>query len=81
MKFSNFMNSLLTNLMLTEIKLTKIFRLKFMLKRTYLSQYLIDSTNECLKLKLECLEIKNSYILLIDVINFKLRLINFIYLF
>ena len=29
--------------------------------------------------KLKCLEVKNSYILLINIINFKLHLINFVY--
>ena len=33
------------------------------------------------KFKLECLEVKNSYLLLIDIINFKLPLINFEYSF
>ena len=38
-------------------------------------------TNEGSKFKLDCLKFKNSYILMIDVINFKLRLINFVYFF
>ena len=32
--------------------------------------------NECSKSKLGCVKSKNSYILMIDVVNFKLRLIN-----
>ena len=43
MKFSNFMNSLLTSLIPPKIKLVKISRLKFVFKRLYLSQYLMDS--------------------------------------
>ena len=43
MKFSNFMNSLLTNLIAPEIKLAKTSGLKFMFKKPYLSQYLMDS--------------------------------------
>ena len=37
--------------------------------------------NESSKLKLDYMEPKNSYILLINVINFKLRLIKFVYIF
>ena len=33
------------------------------------------------KFKLDCVESKNSYILLIDAISFKLRLINLVYIF
>ena len=33
------------------------------------------------KIKLDCIKYKNSYVLLIDDINFKLRLINFVYFF
>ena len=52
-----------------------------MFKKPYLSQYLMDSTNEGSKFKLDCVQSKNSYISLINVINFKLRLINFVYFF
>ena len=38
-------------------------------------------TNEGSKLKLDCVEFENGYILLIYNINFKLRLINFTYFF
>ena len=38
-------------------------------------------TNEGSKFKLDCIKTKNSYILLIDDINFKLCLIDFVYLF
>ena len=44
MKFSSFMNSLLTNLIPLEINLVKISRLKFMFKMLFLSQYLMDSS-------------------------------------
>ena len=50
-----------------------------MFRKLYLSQYLMDSTNEGSKFKLDCEESKNM--LLINVINFKLRLINFVYIF
>ena len=50
MEFTNFINSLLTNLIPP-------------------------------KFKLDCLESKYSYILLINAINFKLCLINFVYFF
>ena len=39
------------------------------------------STNDSSKFKLDCAKSDNSYILLIDVINFKLRFINFVYFF
>ena len=61
MKFSNFVNSLLTNLVPPEIKLAEISRLKFMFKRPYLSQYLTDAANKGSNIKLECLEVKNTY--------------------
>ena len=38
-------------------------------------------TNEGSKFELDCVEFKNSYILGITVINFKLCLINFVYMF
>ena len=37
--------------------------------------------NEGSKFKLESLEVKDSYIFLVDIVNFKLRLINFVYFF
>ena len=39
------------------------------------------STNEDSKFKLDCVKSKNSYILIIKVIKFKLRFINFVYFF
>ena len=86
MKFSNFMNGLLTNLIppppkKKKSKLAIISSLKFMFKKLRVSPYLMVPTNEFSKFKLDCVKSKNSYILLMDVINFKLRLINFLYLF
>ena len=76
------MNSLLTNLIHPKFQSWPEFaRLKFMFKNSYLFQYLMDLTNEGSKFKLDCVKSKNSYILLIDVINFKLCLINCIYIF
>ena len=78
MKFINFMNNLLTNFDSPKnSKLEKISSFKFMFKEPYISQYLIVSTNESSKFTLDCVEAKKVYILLTDVINFKLRLINF----
>ena len=37
--------------------------------------------NKGSEFKLDCVEFNNSYILLINVINFKIRLINFVYTF
>ena len=59
-------------------KLFKISSLKIMFKEPYFSQYFMDSSS---KFELDCVESKNSYILLINVINFKLRLINYVYIF
>ena len=82
MKFSNFMKSLSTNLdTLKNSKLAKFSILKSMFKKPYLSQYLWIPTNEGSKFKLDCVQAKNCYIILMDVINFKLRLINFVYIF
>ena len=50
-----------------------------MLKTPYLSQYLMDFNKRELKFTLDCLKVENSYMLLIDVISFKVRLINFVY--
>ena len=52
-----------------------------MFKKLYLSQYFMDSSNWGSKFKPYCVESKNGYILLINIINFKLRLINFVYIF
>ena len=51
MKFSSFMNCLLTSLIPPEINLVKISRLKFMFTRLYLCQYLMDSNKQGLKYK------------------------------
>ena len=62
-------------------KLAKIASLKFMFKKPHPSQYLMDSNNVDLKFKLhvDCLEFKSSHILLINIINLKLCLINFVH--
>ena len=77
-KFSNFINSLLTNLIhaLKNSRLVEISSLKFMFKKTYLS-VLGGFQQMGSKFKLDCVKSKNSYILLVDVINFKLRSINY----
>ena len=70
MKFSNSMNSLLTNFETHKnSKLVKLSSLRLMFKKPYLSKYL------------DCVESSNSYILFIDVTNSKLHLINFVYFF
>ena len=58
MKFCNFINNLLRNLIPPKIQKKKGS-----------------------KFKLDCVELKNSCILLIDIISFKLHLINFVYFF
>ena len=50
-----------------------------MFKKPCISQYLRVATNQGSKFKLDCVESKNSYIVLINGISFKLRLINFVY--
>ena len=60
-------------------KLAKISSLNLRSKsRIFLNTWWIQKSDVS-KFKLDCVESKNSYILLIDVINFKLRLINFVY--
>ena len=55
MKFSNFMNSLLTNLIPPKnLKLSKFSGLKFMFIKPYLSHYVMDSTDEGSKVTLDC---------------------------
>ena len=63
MKFSNFMNSLLTDLKKNS-NLPKISSVKFMFKKPYLSQYLMVPTNEDSTFKFDCVESTNSYIVL-----------------
>ena len=50
MKLSTFMNSLLTNLIPPKVKVGEISSLNFMFKKPYLSQYLMDSNKEGLKI-------------------------------
>ena len=80
MKFSNSMNSLLTNFIPHKnSKLAKLLFGNSCLKSHISINTCWIPTNESLKFKIDCLESKNSYILLIDAISFKLRLISFVY--
>ena len=82
MKSSNLMNSLFANLIPPKIQSWPKFLSWNSCSKSHIS---INTwrilTNKGLKFKLDCLESKNSHILWINVINFKLRLINFIYIF
>ena len=59
-------------------KLAKISSLKIMSKSHIFLKTSWLPTTEGSKFKLDCVESKNGYILLINVINFKLCLINFV---
>ena len=82
MEFSNFTNSLLTNLIPPKIQSWSKF-----LVRNLCSNSLISINtwwipiDEGSKFELACLESKNSHILWIDFISLKFRLINFVYFF
>ena len=72
MKFINFMKSSLTKFDTPKnSKLAKISGLKFIFKKP-----IPHGSNQMRAQNLSCVESTNSYILLIDVISFKLRLIN-----
>ena len=77
------MNSLLTNLTPPKIQIWPKFLAWNSRSKSYISlNTWWISTNEDSKLKINnCLQSKNSCILSIGVINFKLRLINFVYFF
>ena len=82
MKSIDFMNSLLTNLIPPKIQSWP----KFLARKLCFKSHIFTNTSwivatEGSKFKLDCVESKNGYILLINVINFKLRLINFAYIF
>ena len=64
-------------------KLAKICSLKFVCKKSYLSLNTCwIPTNEGSKLKLDFVESKNSRVsLMIDVLSFKLCLVDFVYFF
>ena len=81
MKSINFIKSLLTNLIPPKnSELPKISSLKFMFKsQNSLSNSWIPA-NKGSKFKLDYAKSKNSYILLMEVINFKLSAINLVYL-
>ena len=81
MKFINFMNSLLINLIFPKIQSCPKFLVRHLCSKCHFS--LITSwipANEGLEFKLDSLKSRNSLILLIDIINFKLRLIEFVYI-
>ena len=82
MKSIIFMNSLLTNLISPKIQsCPKFLALKLCSKNHIsLNTSCIPATEDS-KFKSDCIESKNSYILLINVTNFKLRLVNFVYIF
>ena len=79
MEFSNLMNSLLTNLIPKKLKVGLVRNLCSKSHISINTRWI--PINEGLKFKLDCSESKNSHTLWIDVINFKLRLINFVLLF
>ena len=76
MKLGNFINSSLTNLIPSQIKVGQNFYLEIHVQKANTCGI---PTNQGSKFKLDCVKFKNSYILMIDVIKFKLRLINFVY--
>ena len=83
MKFISFMNSTFVDKYYTpkNSKLAKISSLKFMLKKSYLSQYFMHGLQQMRAQNLsKTVKSKNSSILLFNVIDFKLRLINFVYI-
>ena len=82
MKSIDFMNSVVTNLIPPKIlSWPKFLAWKLCSKIHIFPNTSWISPTEDSKFKLDCVESKNGYILLIYVINFKLRLINFVYIF
>ena len=82
MKFNNFMNCLSTNLIPPKIQSwTKFVALNSCSKSHISLNTRWIPTDEGSKFKLDYLESKYSYILLIDLINLKFGLINFVYFF
>ena len=80
MRLSNFINSLMTNLIPPKIQIWPKFLAQYLyLNRHSLLNTLWIPTNEGSKFTLDCLESNNSHISLIDVNN--LTLLNFVYLF
>ena len=68
------MNSLLTNLIPQKFKVGQNYYREIHVQKAI-------PTHEGSKFELDCVVFKSSYILMIDVISFKLRLINFVYFF
>ena len=73
MKFSNFYRQFVDKFDIP--KYSKLAKISSFLNTSW------TVANEGSKFKLHCVESKNSYISLIDVINFKLRLVNFVSIF
>ena len=70
MKFSNFMNSLLTNLIPLKIQSWPKFLARNLCSKSHISLNTSRiPANESSKFKLDRVEFKNRYISLIDVIN------------
>ena len=81
MKFSNILNSLLTNLIPPKIHCWPKFLAWNSRSKSHISLTTCwIPTSKGSKFKLFCVELRNKYILMMDVISFKLRLINFVYL-
>ena len=82
MEFSNFVNSLFTDLIPPKIQIWSKFLVRNLCSKSHISINIWwIPTNEGSKFKLDCLELKNIHIIWIKVINFKLSLINFVYFF
>ena len=79
MKFSNNINNILTNLTPPKIKSLPKFPAHVQIAISLRTKWI--PTNEDSKFKSDCAESKDGYIMLTDVINFKLRLINLAYIF
>ena len=77
MIFINFMDSLLTNLILLSVQSWPEFVASNLCQKSYISLNTSwTAVNEGSKFKLDCVKSENSNILLIDVINSNLRLIS-----
>ena len=75
------MNSLLTNFIPPKIQSWPKFLACNLCSKSHIAlKTSWIPANQGSKFKLDCVESKNSYILLIDIINSKFRLINFAYI-
>ena len=85
MKFSNINYEDFVNkfYIIKNSKLAKNFLLEIHVQKGISLSVLDGSnkTNERSKFKLNCVKLGNSYILMIDLISFKLRLINIVHFF